>query len=168
MSVGQIHRSDLWGYAAALWALIFAFLHVVWWAGWYVLLPQEEARWSFSRPWFRIYDLVVAGACLLAALVALALVQSWGRRVPRLLLSSIAWTGTGLLILRGCATLLQTVYLVITRQYVFQPMHLYEIWFWLGALLFSMTLLLVHRAGPVPTSDGTEHIVGPDRGSRVL
>ena len=141
----QIYQSSTWGYAAALWALIFTFLHIAWWAGWYVLLPHEEARWSLSRPWFRVYDLVVAGACLLAVFVAMALVQSWGRRVPRSLLSSLAWAGTVLLVVRGLGSIVQTAYLVITRRYVFQPMHLYEIWFWLGAVLFSMTLLQARR-----------------------
>ena len=157
MSTRPIHRSSkAWGYAAALWALIFTLLHVVWWSGWYVLLPQEEARWAFSRRWFRVYDLVVAGACLLAVFVALALVQPWGRRVPRLLLSFLAWAGTALLVLRGGGTVLQTAYLVVTRRYAFQPMHLYEIWFWLGAVLFSMTLLRFYRARPVPMSNAAE------------
>jgi hypothetical protein len=153
----------LWGYAAALWALIFAFLHLVWWAGWYVLLPQAEARWSFSRPWFRIYDLVVAGACLLAVLVGLALVQPWGRRIPRALLRSVAWAGTGLLLLRAGGGLLQTAYLLIRRRYVFHPMHLYEIWFALGALLFSMTMLRVRQAAPLPPADAARPEAGPEQ-----
>jgi hypothetical protein len=157
VSAGQIYQSSAWGYAAALWALIFTFLHIVWWAGWYVLLPQEEARRSFSRPWFRVYDLVVAGACLLAVFVALALVQSWGRRVPRLLLSSLAWIGTVLLVIRGTGSIVQ---LVITRRYIFQPMHLYEISFWLGAVLFSMTLLRARRPRSVPTSDAAAEQLG--------
>jgi hypothetical protein len=127
--------------------LVFTFLHVAWAAGWYVLLPQGEARWSFSRPWFRVYNLVVAGACLLAVFVALALAQSWGRHVPRLLLNSLAWTGTAVLMLRAGGSVLQIAYLVATRRYAFQPMHLYEIWFWLGAILFSITLWRVHHTG---------------------
>ena len=141
----------MWGYAAALWAFVFAVLHAVWAAGWYVLLPQGEARGAFSRPWFRVYNLVVTGACLVAVLLALALARPWGRRVPRLLLGSIAWVGTALLVLRGGGSLLQMAYLVITGRYFYQPVHLYEMWFWLGAVLFSMTLLRLHRrGGPAP------------------
>jgi len=67
--------------------------------------------------------------------------------VPRLLLSSLAWAGTALLVLRGVGSIVQTAYLAITRRYVFQPTHLYEVWFWLGAAL--------------------EQLVGPERRERV-
>lgn len=159
-----MHQSSVWGYAAALWALILSFLHVVWAAGWYVLLSKEEARSSFSRPWFRVYDVVVAGACLLAVFVALGLVQSWGRRLPRLPVISLAWAATVLLVLRGGGSILQIAAVVIEGRYVFQPMDLYEIWFWLGAVLFSITLFQTHRAGLVPTSAAAEQIGGPERG----
>lgn len=127
------------GYGAALWALIFAALHVVWAAGWYVGLPEEEARKAFQQTWFLVFDLVVAGMCALAILVALALVQPWGRRLPRWLLSLLAWGGTGLLVLRGGGGVIQTVYLVVTGRYVADPMHLYEVWFCLGAILFGLS-----------------------------
>jgi len=123
-----------------LWALIFAFLHVVWAAGWYLALPKAEAQWAFSRRWFWIYDIVVAGACVLAVLVSLALVQQWGRRIPRRLVSLLAWSGTGLLVLRSAGAIAQTAYLVVTGRYVAQPMHLYEPWFLLGAVLFAVTV----------------------------
>mgnify|MGYP001425962893 CR=1 FL=1 len=58
-------------------------------------------------------------------------------------------------------------YLVITGRYVYQPMHLYEMWFWLGAVLFSMTLLRLHRrGGPVPNLDAAEQPVAADDASR--
>lgn len=127
-------------YAAALWALIFAFLHGAWAAGWYVGLPEAEARWAFSRRWFWFYDVIVTAACALAVLVALALVRPEGHRAPRRLVGILAWSGTGLLVLRGGGGILQTVYLVAAGRYVPKPMHLYELWFCLGAILFSMSL----------------------------
>lgn len=78
-------------YAAAVWALTFSALHVVWAAGWYVGLDQESARRAFQQPWFLTYDLVVAAVCLVGAAVALALVQPWGRLAPRRLIGVLAW-----------------------------------------------------------------------------
>ncbi len=49
------------GYVAALWALIFAALHLAWAMGWYVGLDHESARQAFQRRWFLVYDLVAAG-----------------------------------------------------------------------------------------------------------
>jgi hypothetical protein len=150
-SIGVIHpdrarpRGAWVGYAAALWALVFTFLHVVWAAGWYVGLPEAEARWSFSRHWFLVYDLIIAGLCALAVPVALALVLPWGRRLPRRLVSLLAWSGTGLLVLRGGGGALQVGYWVVTEQYAPRPMHIYEIWFCLGAVLFGASLSRFRR-----------------------
>jgi hypothetical protein len=56
---------DSWaGYAAALWALIFAVLHVVWAMCCYIGLDQGLSRKAFQQRWFLIYDLVVAGLCV--------------------------------------------------------------------------------------------------------
>lgn len=97
------------GYAAALWALIFAVLHLVWAAGWYVGLEPEQARKAFEKKWFLVYDIVVAGICALAVPVALALVQPWGRRQHRWLVGLFAFVGTALLVLRSAGTIIQTV-----------------------------------------------------------
>jgi hypothetical protein len=137
------------GYAAALWSAIFAILHFVWATGWYVGLRKEEAEWAFSRRWFWIYDIVVAGTCTLGVVVALALVEPWGRRVPRWPLIALAWIGTGLLWLRGGGAVLQTAYLLITREYAPDPMHLYSLWFCLGAVLFTVAL---RRFGRITSS----------------
>ena len=121
-------------YAAAAWAFIFSFLHVAWAAGWYLALPKAQAQLWFARRGFWVYDVVVAVACALAVFVALALVRPWGRRVPRTLLRVLLWSGTSLLALRSGAAGLQALYLVVTRQYVLEPMQLYEVWFVLGAI----------------------------------
>ena len=50
MMVGVVKKSEqsLAAYAAALWALVFAVLHLVWAAGWYVGLEPEQAREAFD------------------------------------------------------------------------------------------------------------------------
>ncbi len=125
-------------YAAALWALIFAVFHTIWATGWYVGLDQEQARIAFAKTPFLVYDLVVAGICAFAVPVALALAMPWGRRLPRGLLGLFAWGGTGLLVLRSVASVVQTLYLIGSGQFVVEFRGLWELWFYLGATLFSI------------------------------
>lgn len=129
----------LWeAYAAALWALIFAVFHVIWAAGWYVGLDPEHARIAFAKTPFLVFDLLVAGMCAVAVPVALALAMPWGRRLPRRLVGLFAWGGTGLLALRSVTSIVQTAYLVGRRQFVVESEGLWELWFYVGAILFSI------------------------------
>jgi NADH dehydrogenase len=138
---------DSWaGYAAASWALIFAALHVVWAAGWYVGLDQESARKAFHQRWFLVYDLVVAGLCVVGVSVALALVRPWGRRWPRSLAGGLAWTGTAVLALRGGAGAAQAAYLAATGQRIAAISGLWQLWFCLGAVLFGLATVRFWRA----------------------
>jgi hypothetical protein len=132
-------RGSWTGYAAALWALIFAVLHFVWAMGWYVGLDQELSRKAFQQRWFLIYDLVVAGLCIVGVWVALALVQPWGRRLPRSLVGGLAWCGSVLLLLRGGAGAAQTAYVAATGPSVLVAYRIWEVWFCLGALLFGLS-----------------------------
>ena len=132
-------RKSWTGSAAALWALIFAVLHVVWAAGWYVGLDQELSRKAFQQRWFLIYDLVVAALCGLAVWVALALVQPWGTRLPRSLVGGLAWCGSAVLVLRGGAGAAQTAYVAATGRSVLVIYQLWEVWFCLGAVLFGIS-----------------------------
>ena len=125
-------------YAAALWALIFALFHLIWATGWYVGLDPEQARLAFAKTPFLVYDLVVAGMCAFAVPVALALAMPWGQRLPRRLVSLFAWSGTALLVLRSVASIIQTVYLIGSGQFVVESRGLWELWFYLGATLFSI------------------------------
>ena len=143
------HVSGSWvAYGAALWALIFAVLHIVWAADWYVGLRAEDARKAFDRPWFLAYDLVVAGIRVLAVPVALALVRPWGRRLPRWLVGSLAWGGTGLLVLRGGGSVVQVLYMVAKGTFVARPMDLWEVWFYVGAVLFGLSTWRFWTAQP--------------------
>jgi len=125
-------------YAAAVWALIFALFHVIWATGWYVGLETEPARKAFAKTPFLVYDLVVAGMCAFAVPVALALAMPWGHRFPRRLVGLFAWGGTGLLVLRSVASVVQTLYLIASGQFVVEGRGSWELWFYLGATLFSL------------------------------
>ena len=65
-------------YGAAVWSLVFAFFHMVWAMGWYVGLEQETARRAFDTTWKLVYDIVIAGLCVLGVCLGLAFVQPWG------------------------------------------------------------------------------------------
>jgi hypothetical protein len=127
-------------YAAACWALIFGAFHIVWAAGWYVGLDPAQSRAAFAKPWMLAYDLVVAAMCIIGVPVALALGMPWGRRVPRRLLSTLAWAGTCLLVLRAVASLVQAAYLMITGQFALRQLGIWEPWFYAGAVLFGLDL----------------------------
>ncbi|MGH2396555.1 MAG: hypothetical protein ACRDFW_06115 [bacterium] len=98
-------------YAAACWALVFAFFHLVRAAGWYIGLDPIQAAAAFAVRWKLAYDLVAAGMCIVAVPVALALAMPWGRCVPRRLLGTLACIGTGLLVLRAVGSMIQAGYL---------------------------------------------------------
>ena len=127
------------GYAAAVWALIFALFHVLWAAGWYIGLEYEPAQHAFGKEWFLVYDIVVATMLVFAVFVALSLVGAWGKRVPRRLVRFLAWSGTVLLLVRGGGGALQDLYLVAVGRMVWKPMLVWEVWFCVGAGLFLLT-----------------------------
>ncbi len=132
-------------YSAALWALIFAALHVAWAMGWYIGLDSESMKKAFERRWFLIYDLIAAGLCFLAVALALALVQSWGRRLPRLLLSVTAWTCATILALRGAAGVVKAVYLAAVGNSLSSVLSFWDLWFCLGAGLFAASVWRFRR-----------------------
>lgn len=138
-------------YAAACWALIFAGFHIVWAAGWYILLDPIEAAAAFASPWFRAYDLFVAAMCIVAVPVALALALPWGRHIPRRVLIPLALIGTMLLTLRAVASLLQVAYFATIGRFKFQDLGVWEPWFYIGATLFTLNLWWYwqrHRPAP--------------------
>jgi hypothetical protein len=140
-------------YAAALWAAVFAAFHIIWAAGWYPLLHAEQARVAFATPWKWAFDVVVAIMCVIAIPVALAPVMSWGRRAPRRLIYRLACIGSTLLVLRSAASLVQAGYWVAAGRFHFSVMGVWEPWFYLGAILFSLSTWRSRQMG----TDGTAY-----------
>ena len=137
------------GFAAAAWAGVFAAFHLIWAGGWYIGLHEDEARRAFAKPAFLVYDLVIAVMLVIAVAVALAMVQPWGRRVPHRPLGLLAWAGTGLLVLRSVASLVQTAWLLAVGRFTLRAMGIWEPWFYLGAILFSVTTWRYWRSAEV-------------------
>ena len=136
--------------ATALWAAVFAAFHIIWAAGWYPLLNAAEARVAFATPWTWAFDAVVAVMCVIAVPVALAPVMSWGRRVPRRLITTLAWTGTALLVFRATASLAQSGFLLATGRLHIADLSVWEPWFWVGAILFTLTTWRANRVNEFP------------------
>ena len=124
---------------------MFAVFHIVWAAGSYPLLDAEQARAAFATPWKWAYDVVIAGMCVIAVPVALAPVMSWGERWPRRLIYSIALIGTVLLDLRAVASVVETIYLVGVGRFQLTAMGIWEPWFYVGAILFSLSTWRTYR-----------------------
>jgi hypothetical protein len=130
----------LWvGYAAAFWAAVFAVFHVVWAAGWYPLLNAEQTRIAFANPWKWTFDVLVAAMCVIAVPVVLAPVTAWGRRLPQRLSYRLACIGSTLLVIRSAAALAQTAYLIVAGRFRFAMIGIWDWWFFLGAILFSLS-----------------------------
>lgn len=123
-------------YVAALWAFVFAFLHVAWAFGWYIGLDERMAREAFARQWFFTYNLIAAGLCFVAVAAALAFVQRWGSRLPRLLVGTLVSGCAAILILRGGAAVVRAIYLTMTGG-VTPVLSFWDWWFCLGAGFFA-------------------------------
>lgn len=77
--------------------------------------------------------------CVIAVPVALAPVMTWGQRVPQGLIYKLAWIGSALLLLRLAAALVQTAYLIAIGRFRFAIIGIWDWWFVLGAILFSLS-----------------------------
>jgi hypothetical protein len=140
-------------FAAAIWAAVFAAFHIIWAAGWYPLLDSEQARIAFAIPWKWAYDVVVAAMCVIAIPVALVPVTSSGNPEVRRLVFVLAWIGSALLLLRSAASLVQAGYFVATGRFRFAAMGIWEPWFYLGAVLFTLS---TWRSRPVANAQATD------------
>lgn len=98
--------------------------------------------------------------CAFGAIVALAPIQPWGRRVPRWLVLTVLWIACGVSLLRGFGNLIQTV-LLVSGVIHFAPLSgpdaqawyqwlrldsfLFSPWFILGGLAFGATAWSARR-----------------------
>ncbi len=111
-------------------------------------------------------DVAAYLACVLDALLALALVRRWGRHLPRRLLLACAWAGCALLILHSVPTLvgeglmaagLRTSDLSAPERW---SLFVYEPWFFAGGVLYGAAVCGYGRRsreqraepGPIPQS----------------
>jgi hypothetical protein len=123
-------RATAWaGSAACSWALLFTVPHVYWAVGGTAGLGGQPMSGAL-----RVVNLASIPLSLLAALVALATVRSWGGAVPRWLLGGAAWGTCAVLSARGGAGLVQSLLGQEEPPLLFR---IFEPGFLVGGILFG-------------------------------
>lgn len=132
-------------YGAAAWAFVFAVLHFVWAAGFYIFLPENLASKAFAQRWFLIYDLAAGFSCLIGAVMILYLAYSFGDKSFRAGVKFLMIVGTVILVLRAIAGIGKFLYVLLQKQSLAESISFWDLWFCLGAGLFALSLSNVLR-----------------------
>lgn len=145
------HSLDLTGYAAAIWAFLFAATSFYWALG--GRIGVETIGDAITKPALAGDPAIVAFVWTTGALkvvaggVALALVQPWGRRIPRWALLLAGWGASALFLVYGAANLAQDVLIVggmiptpVGLGAVAARWHLFlwDPWWLLGGILLAL------------------------------
>lgn len=151
-SGGDYWRSLGWaGYAAAIWAFLFAVMSFYWALG--GRLGVETIGDAITKPALAGDPTILAVVWItgvlkvVAGVLALALVQPWGRRIPRWLLLLGGWGASVIFLVYGAANLVQGAFIVAgaiptpaglgavaARWHLF----LWDPWWLLGGVLFAL------------------------------
>ncbi len=137
-------------FAACTWAGAFAAVHLYWGLGGSSGLPPGRSV-SDNTALF-VINLVAIPLCLIGALLALALVQPWGRRLPRRWLLVASWSTCALFIVHSLPAIAQGALLVLgphddalSAEERFS-LFLYEPYWFAGGVLFGLAALNFQRA----------------------
>ncbi|WP_139185902.1 DUF3995 domain-containing protein [Alteribacillus bidgolensis] len=122
------------GFAAFAWSTLFGLVHIYWAAGG---TAGFEGR-TMSEELF-VINLMTIVLCFIAAFIALALVQAWGRKFPSWLLLTLAWIACVVLGLRGGIGAIQSMLQV---EPVPLLLIIVEPFFLLGGILFGLVAFL--------------------------
>lgn len=155
------NRSWKWaGYAACAWSSVFAAMSFYWAAGGTIGLDtQAEAIQEAVREGDQGFLAVVWATGVMkvvGAVLALALVQRWGRLIPRWILLAAAWTaGVGMVLYGGVnfvvgvvVALLRVIEVIDTpadTSAFWWHLLLWDPWWILGGVLFSIAVLNYQR-----------------------
>jgi hypothetical protein len=148
---GRGVRPGRWtGFTAAVVAVAFAAVSFYWALGGRGLLDtlggQIERRASAGDDVLLVANAVAAVLKVIGGVLALALVQEWGARLPRRPLLAVAWAGSALLVAYGA---LQVVTIALVALDLVQPaepldpravhwrLFLWEPWFLVWGLLLG-------------------------------
>lgn len=141
--------SPVWaGYAACAWMLVFAAMSFYWALGGTVGLGTVSLGQELAgEPWFITVLWLTGILKIVCGLLALALVQPWGRRIPRRLLLIVAWGASALLILHGVDFVMQGAFtktgvISLSAPAVWTTAHwqtfVWGPWFVLGGIVFCV------------------------------
>lgn len=93
------------GYAALAWVVVFIAWHVVWYLTG-LAFPTSSHFHGRARVVYTVASILTDAMWVIGCILPFALVQAWGRRIPRWMLLSAAWTATGVLAARGLSGIL--------------------------------------------------------------
>jgi hypothetical protein len=117
MAEGRSKRTTWFAYAASIWAFVFAALSFYWAAGGMVgaeTLGEGIARLAAARDNELIIVTWITGVLkVIAGLLALALVQRWGRVFPHWLLRLAAWSAGLLFLGYGIVNVIQHAMMIV-------------------------------------------------------
>ena len=152
-------------YAAVACCLVFGGLHLYWALGGtlgfaeFSTPPNKILALTRDPRYIRITWGVVL-LCLFAALIALAPIQPWSRRMPRWLLLTPLWIACGMFFVRGIGNPIQSA-LIMGGGFISAPLAgpdapawhqwllidavLFSPWFILGGFVFGATAWSVRR-----------------------
>lgn len=159
-------RPGAWtGRAAALTAFLFAAVSLYWatggTAGLDTLGGTIEERARAGDPVIMRANWAAVVLKILGGVLALALVQPWGRRLPRRVMLAAAWTGAAVLILYGTVQTAGVALVALDVIQVTEPIEptalrwrlfLWEPWFLLWGLLLAAAAW--HATQATATSGG--------------
>lgn len=150
-TVDRVYRSQerigRWASIAAVaWCVLFGALHLYWALGGTVgfaefSMPPNKILALTRDPGYMRITWGVVFLCLFAAILALATIQPWSRRLPRWLLLTPLWIACALFLVRGIATPIQTA-LIIGGGMPFEPIagpeaQAWSVWLLIDTLLYS-------------------------------
>jgi Protein of unknown function (DUF3995) len=128
---------DMSGYAAFVWSILFALIHIYWAFGGTALLEGKSMNGVLY-----VINIIAIFLSVVAAVVALAFLQKWGKDVPSGLFLTAAWIASGLLGLRGGMGIIQNI---ITTDDIPLLLIIVEPFFLLGGILFGTMAFLYNQ-----------------------
>lgn len=154
-------------YTAFAWVMVFLAWHVVW-AVTGLPSPKASDHHGAARVAMTVFDVVVLGMAAVGVVLPLALVQAWGRRVPRWMLAGGAWIGCALLSARGFSGVVDAIVRAagvlpdgltgMTKEQVFGTAHpsawavfastATDVLFAVGGVVFGVAALAFRRVRP--------------------
>ncbi|HEU5109870.1 MAG TPA: DUF3995 domain-containing protein [Micromonosporaceae bacterium] len=177
MNVRQVR---ILAYSTFAWMVIFDAFHVYWeLGGRFGFGDQSDPLPEGDTAAQRIFGAIILALFVLGTALPLALVQRWGRRIPRWILLTMAWVAAGLLTVRAVAAFvddaMRTLFGSATgltgmtyeqllgtanpSAYTLWSARAIDLYFFLGGVLFAATAWVARRPLPsaeLPSADLTD------------
>jgi hypothetical protein len=139
-------------YTACGWALLFAALSFFWAAGGRTGLHPLELEAAPSNVGWIIINLGAGIIKVIIGLLALALVQPWGRIIPRKLLRTCTWIlGIGMVLYGGLGLISDVLHVTdlindpTNGKWFFWYLVLWDPWWVLGGVLYLIVAWVTRR-----------------------